>query len=414
MNDVVNLSIQTFIKSDGERYCLLVDSITGLPLFYPNLFVTTQIRNASLSFSAMESALVAISVLLRFAEDAKIDLNERFGRMDYLLMHEVEALADYCQLKLRNATDKSRKIVSIAHKKERLVASQTTYVRLTLIARYLMWLASILSPRLAKGDNDRLSKMIEMIKARRPVKKDRNDGVNQKGLTDAQIDVLFEIFRPGSDLNPFDRHETQVRNRLIFLMLFHLGIRSGELLNIRIRDIDFSSNQIVIARRADDKSDPRRDQPLVKTLDRRLPVKDTLMQEIHDYVLKYRKSVPNAQRHDFLFVTHKPGPTVGQPISKSSYNKIMTLIREVSPDLYSFTGHALRHKWNERFSELIDSRDNPPDEAQQEQLRSWLMGWRQGSGTAAIYNQRFIKRKASEASLSLQEATMRTPGRVES
>lgn len=133
MSDVVNLSIQTFIKSDGERYCLLVDSIAGLPLFYPNLFMTTQIRNASLSFSAMESALVAISVLLRFAEDAKIDLNERFGRKDYLLMHEVEALADYCQLKLRNATDKSRKIVSIAHKKERLVASQTTYVRLTHI-----------------------------------------------------------------------------------------------------------------------------------------------------------------------------------------------------------------------------------------------------------------------------------------
>jgi hypothetical protein len=87
----------------------------------------------------------------------------------------------------------------------------------------------------------------------------------------------------------------------------------------------------------------------------------------------------------------------------------MAIIRDVSPDLYSFTGHALRHKWNERFSELMDIQDNPPDEAQQEQLRSWLMGWRQGSGTAAIYNQRFIKRKASEASMALQESKIRVP-----
>jgi hypothetical protein len=57
----------------------------------------------------------------------------------------------------------------------------------------------------------------------------------------------------------------------------------------------------------------------------------------------------------------------------------------------------------------MDSRDNPPDEAQQEQLRSWLMGWRQGSGTATTYNQRFIKRKASEASLVLQQTKNRVP-----
>lgn len=254
--------------------------------------------------------------------------------------------------------------------------------------------------------------MIEMIKARRPIKKGRNNGVNQKGLTDAQIDVLFEIFRPDSDMNPFEQYDIRVRNRLIFLMLFYLGIRSGELLNIRIHDIDFVNNQIVIARRADDKNDPRRDQPLVKTLDRRLPVKDTLIQEIYDYIMKYRKLVSNANRHDFLFVTHKLGPTVGCPISKPSYNKIMSLIRKVSPDLFSFTGHALRHKWNERFSELMDSLDNPPDEARQEQLRSWLMGWSQGSGSASTYNQRFIKRKASEASLSLQQSSkIRTPER---
>ena len=408
MSHIEKLLIQTFIKSDGERYCLLINSLTGLPFFFPNLFITTQIRNASLSLSAMESILISISVLLRFCNLNNINLVDRFQSKSFLLRHEIDLLSDFCQLKLKTASD-SQNVISIAFKRERLVTNQTIYVRLTNIARYLNWLATILSPQLTKEDNERLNKMVGMIKARRPVKKGRNSGVTQHGLTDAQIDILFELFRPNSEINPFKKYDIRVRNRLIFLMLFHLGIRSGELLNIRIRDIDFSNNQIVVARRADDKNDPRLNQPLVKTLDRRLPIKDNLMQEIHDYIVKYRRLIPNSKLHDFLFITHRPGPTMGQPISKSSYNKIMSLIRDVSPELNSFTGHTLRHKWNERFSELMDNKDNPPDEAQQEQLRSWLMGWQQGSGTASTYNQRFIKRKAGEAALSLQESKIIKP-----
>ena len=44
MSNVEKLLIQTFVKSDGERHCLLVNSLTGLPQFFPNLFVTTQMH----------------------------------------------------------------------------------------------------------------------------------------------------------------------------------------------------------------------------------------------------------------------------------------------------------------------------------------------------------------------------------
>ena len=63
MSNVEKLLIQTFVKSDGERHCLLVNSLTGLPQFFPNLFVTTQIRNASLSLSAKSSPKVAVNSL---------------------------------------------------------------------------------------------------------------------------------------------------------------------------------------------------------------------------------------------------------------------------------------------------------------------------------------------------------------
>ena len=56
--------IKTFVMATGERYCVLADKQTGVPLFYPNLFVTTQIRNNSQSLSAMETAFNGIQILL--------------------------------------------------------------------------------------------------------------------------------------------------------------------------------------------------------------------------------------------------------------------------------------------------------------------------------------------------------------
>lgn len=59
---------KTSVMNTGERYCLLIDSKSNLPLFYLNLYITTQVRNKSLSYSAMGAALRGISVLLHFLE----------------------------------------------------------------------------------------------------------------------------------------------------------------------------------------------------------------------------------------------------------------------------------------------------------------------------------------------------------
>ena len=169
-------------------------------------------------------------------------------------------------------------------------------------------------------------------------------------------------------------------------LLFYLGIRGGELLNIRVRDIDFTNNQILIIRRADEGDDPRLDQPNAKTRDRRLPLKDTLSEEIYNYVIKYRKLVVSPKQPDYLFVTHKKGPSQGLPISKSGYKKVINTLSAVDSAIFQLSGHKFRHTWNDNFSRQMDSLDVPPTEERQEEIRSNLMGWKPGSGTAAIYN----------------------------
>lgn len=135
-----------------------------------------------------------------------------------------------------------------------------------------------------------------------------------------QLDTLFEVIKPGSDLNPFSI-DVQRRNRLMILLLFYLGIRGGELLNIRIQDIDFSTNRIRIFRRADELADSRTNQPHAKTRDRLLPLAESLVQELHSYIIQDRRKVRNAKKNDYLFVTYKLGPTVGNPISKGDIIK---------------------------------------------------------------------------------------------
>lgn len=409
-----NVSLKSFVMSGGERYCLLVDKNSGMPLYYPSLFVTTQVRNTSKSYSMMESALGGIAVLLKFMAERNEDLETRFKLNKYFETHELDAIRDFCQIKFRHGATGTDSNVMFTHKElqegDKKVNTQTEYARLSVISNYVKWLAELLAGEgRGKGITLRIGRMAGGIKSRRPQKKKRNEGLIEKGLDKQQIEMLFELFRPGSELNPFVDKSVQIRNRLMFLILYHLGLRGGELLNIRIKDIDFSNNQLVVVRRADEKDDPRTNQPRAKTLDRRLPVKDTLVKEIHNYILNVRKKCVRPGQPDYLFVTHKEGPTKGLPVSISAYKKVINVVRDVSPILYSFTGHALRHHWNELFSILMDSMDNPPSEIEQEKRRSELMGWKSGSGTAETYNKRFIKRKAQEASLKLQEGMVRLP-----
>ncbi|ELK0451925.1 site-specific integrase, partial [Escherichia coli] len=214
-----------------------------------------------------------------------------------------------------------------------------------------------------------------------------------------------EIVRPGSELNPF-ADEVQSRNRLIILLLFSFGIRAGELLNLRIRDIDFSSGMIVIKRRPNDKFDPRVNQPLVKTCERMFSVGNTLMAELFNYIMQDRRHVNNSKGNDFLFITYKKGYSQGKPLSFSSYHKIINMISETSPELAELTGHKLRHTWNYEFSSLVDGMDETFSEEKEEQIRSYLMGWKTGSGTAQIYNRRHLVEEAHKTSLAMQNQLM--------
>lgn len=88
---------QGFVLENGERYCLLVDPSSGMPPFYPNLFVTTQVRNRSLSAASMDAASAAINVLLTYCTERGIDLESRIRGRRFFNPAELDAIRDECQ-----------------------------------------------------------------------------------------------------------------------------------------------------------------------------------------------------------------------------------------------------------------------------------------------------------------------------
>lgn len=409
---VGSLSLARTVMRDGERYPVLLNA-GGAPCWYPTLYATTQLRNNSKAPSTITSVLAAIRLLLKWCEAESIDLETRLARRDFLAMSEVENLCRYLQSKAAG----SEKVVHIAksggHREAarssiqtpgQRVVTNTQYIRLTYVADYLDWLAHRLVEREARHiDQDcqaAIKRMVQSIRARRPKKTAQSNENKRQGLTGAQHKTLLSLVEPGSDINPFS-DKVQVRNKLIVHLLDELGLRQGELLSIRIPDIDFSRNEIVVPRRHDDPDDPRKRQPVAKTMDRRLPIKSELAELVSDYVIGPRRAIKRARRNDFLLVVHKAGPYCGNPMSSKGIDKVFRKLREAQPAILDgLSSHILRHTWNDRFSELVDAKGmERPEEAK---LRSYLMGWKEGSGTAAIYTRRHTRQQAKKAALRLQ------------
>ncbi|ELO1022476.1 tyrosine-type recombinase/integrase, partial [Citrobacter freundii] len=341
-----SICVDSFMLENGERYCHVVNKKTGEPLYYPNLYITTQVRNRSESISTMKVIAGSISLLYRFFMRKEINIDERIQKRIFLAPHEIDDLIEFTSFNFKSGGDNDFYVSN--------VKKPTKYFRITTIANYLEWLCKILLSHTGQKDTIKeILVFINNIKRKKPRNNDKYVMDIEKSLDKSQLDSLFSILSPGSNLNPFTE-TVQKRNNLIFLLLHCFGMRAGELLNLRIRDIDFAESTIAIRRRANDKTDPRVYQPLVKTCERKLIADENLIYEISDYILNDRRKVKNSNKHDFLFITYKEGKTQGQPLSFSSYHKIVSVVRQSSSLLSGLTGHKLRHTWNYEFSKTID------------------------------------------------------------
>ena len=442
------MNVKKFKFSTGESYSILIGD-NGLPMEYPNLFVTINHRNASDASNTCLTTFEHIKYLYEICAFINIDIEERCKRGNFLLKTELETLVKWAKRKVPSfrehvARNKGKNVVELAPKRNKLEtarqtivvedegdsASSTSYNRVTTFANYIGWLEEYLFPSKlnntrellkslrpkkfsADGDTEGDEKIIDQLDdapATTNLNSDNNDDEDTTGkyksLTRNQTIRVLDVVRPDSSDNPWVGEDVRYRNQLIINVFEAIGNRRGELARIRVQDIKTSpknGRRYLLIRKSSDLNDRRTDTPSAKTLGRLVPIDTRLSEMIDNYIINHRSNVQGAEHIPYLFVTHHHRKKTPNALSLSAINKIC---RELSEAVgFHVHPHAFRHTWNDRFSEHADRRikEGKVTHAKAESDRQKLMGWNKGSNMAKKYSQRHDDKRAILTGLELQE-----------
>ena len=409
-------SVSVIKFATGEDFVHLIDSVNLLPHFDSTVFNMAMLRGRSLATNTIAQQLRAIKILLILCDMRGISLSTRMqngfifkaGELDELLrlcrkpLADIESMALVSKLGAGVSSPKRLKLFPRG-KSEAEVGTDWIVNRIIYIREYIDWLANTQCGRFTpehkhyRSLTEQRDSVHKKLTNSMPVSKGRNV-VNQRvGLDEDQQAVLWRVIDPAYLGNVWVGYHCRVRNELMIRMFIKLGIRRGELAGISVRDIDFRARTILIRRRADDKADPRKDQPNAKTRDRIIPLSYDLLQRIHHYVIGERKSQAKANTHPFLFVANG-----GRPLGMRAINRVFEVLVERCDEFEELFPHLLRHTFNDNLSTNMDA--NKTLEAEEQQIRSEMNGWAATSKSAANYTKRTTQRRANKAFLELQES----------
>ena len=415
-------AVRMLVTESGERFPLLIETKTGLPDFDTTVFTVSIPRAKNRASATIEQSLRAIMVFMLFCERDSIHIKERMKEGRLFDLAEIDNLSAFCRLSLTeihnqvkyNKEKKSDNIRILSSEKVRMGSQRNKTkineikqdgigIRLIYIKEYISWLVAKKILKL-KHDNairtaleSSLATIVGIISAKIAEKKGQNDN-SRLGLDKRALSHFNGIIDPAIIDKPWRTKHGRQRNTLMLQWFLRLGLRRGELAGIKIEDINFQENTVIIHRRADDPTDPRLYQPNAKTNARVLALDEDLAQITREYVSGTRRNNKGARKHGFLFVA----TGTGSPISLRSINSIFEKLRERWPDVFDdLSPHVLRHTFNDEYSRLCDESKISSEE--EEKIRRELNGWSLRSKQAARYTQRHIRRKSRIASLDLQK-----------
>lgn len=365
--------VQTAVWANGERFPMIVDRETRLPLLDPTVYAMGQLRQNSVAASTIGLEMYGVRVVLQYLEYLAIDLVHRIHKEGkFLEMHELETIARLCnypagqfeaELEMLGplAQPKALNIGNIERFRSKAkgkksvptVSKHIANIRLAYLTKYLKWIADRELLRVDGSSKhypavrDSIKIGLEKLSGLRHITPDKNSlGSPIRGLPEAVRDRIIQVIELDSHENPWRSHFNRVRNRLYVYWLLELALRKGETLGVMLEDVNFPALQVDILRRPDNPDDPRGGAaPLAKTRDRRLFVNERLLEYTEEYLI-LRRELPKAD-HEYLFVSS----WTGEPISQGAARDIFHTLRRKVPDLPdNLTARVLRHTWNTQYT----------------------------------------------------------------
>lgn len=401
---MVGYSIKTFKANDGERFSLIFEANEpGFPLFYPTAFIARTIRHST-THETQKVYLAAIKRVCEWESSKKIDLAMLFHGRKFLSTSQIDDLANY--LRARKLGVKGEVIGSPKY---------NTYI--AYAAQYIHWLAQeVIGDWNTVETRDAIeTQSATLLNKKRP--KAGSKSAHEQKIIAARLPIetsnqLLDLFdEPFKSLQQPQNFGPRLRNVVMLRILYETGMRVGELLSLKLKNFiearGGDSAYVDIERNHHDAVDKRLNQPVAKTLGRRLPISESLETQLEDYRDNWRAEILDIgfSDEDFIFVVHRSGRTQGQPLPKTSFDSGLENLRRSFRALMPVHPHLLRHDWNYRFSKKADAEGM--DFEEERTLREKLMGWMDGSEMSKIYNRRHIEEKSYEVGLKIASDTAR-------
>ncbi|CRM32739.1 tyrosine-type recombinase/integrase [Pseudomonas sp. NPDC090964] len=400
----MKLKIRNYKARSGWRFSLLFDEDgDGFPLFYPTAYMT--IRSASLMANTQRITLLILKKVYTWASERGIDLEHRFATKALLSTLEIDSLVNALATNTKKNDGSSIKSTKLNY-------------TLKVVADYFGWMFDYhVTNRNEESNKTLIEGFREQLLARKrktPSKAREKRRRLTKRLDAKAEEVLLRWFEDYEDGNAnlsathFQRG-LLFRNILALRTLYDTGMRLGELLSLKYphfipaRGGDHAYLQI--ERNHDDKFDRRMNQPVAKTVGRKIPISPALEKMMIIYLDTYRSKIPNVGFTDesFIFVNHKAGQNQGQEIEFSTFRSAFKEILKREPKLIGLHPHLLRHHWNYNFSKHATARGISDEQTRIE--RELWMGWSAGSESARDYDMRHIQESAFEHGLAIASHT---------
>ncbi|MCH2058863.1 MAG: site-specific integrase [Thalassotalea sp.] len=341
------MKVETISHESGDQLPILLDR-DGMPIPAPNEFL---ISRRYLSPNTLARNARELLVFYLWLNKEGICLKQKI--MSERFFSEAEFKGGLIEFLRKEHSIKEKKVRKLA------ISPSTFNHRLLTIRMFLTWYLDvvIVSLPFSSKDYERLlankSRIIGYID-REYIASPPTNKSDKKGLTRKESDYLIQTLKPDNFYSNRTTEAVRNRNYVMTMIMLYYGLRPGELLSLRVDDIEIGAISCIrVTRRPSDPEDKRSPRPQIKRNGRVLIIEDPVFaKSLNDYVTEWRDTLEenSDDESEYLFLNDE-----GKPLSQSSITQFFRLLRQknVGHLPSNLSAKSLRHTFSSEMERAL-------------------------------------------------------------